>query len=951
MSNKEPLNIHIELASGQTLNREIGWLSIPNAGKIKVSISEYFEEKKKNTDQISDLEKQKTKLRDDLKKTEKRWEDLANKRFSEGGTWQESVNENGKKISKAQRNLNANVEQCRKEYNTKSDSLQTKIDSLNSDLKKVNKRYESVRWVWQLIGSDRPILTKDSFNEGIISGIPEMELSFDDFLEGGGAAYLEPFWKGEIPTGKYPNGVIINCLGKEPKIVMADWRDAEDNEITEPVKFGSTIYLNIYSEALYGNNIYIQLFDRDKVIRVLSLGLTNADDKLFASEYLDNDVKVEDREEKDIKGTESQFVRAVTVHGTKKYPEGAKVGRLVEDDDNNEDKKVTLIPNVQKCKFPVFIDPFWKQSGGDELEIYPEIENGRIPGGKKTLLTAILKVKDNGILVGENISQSNQVAILSNVETDMNFFQHCKYTYINAKFKKDEGHIFDVNDPNKRFLKKIDYYVVAGDKKEEDYNITFEIPNIKTEDCVFEDDPKKDHAFNAVLVADQPKFINLNATNTKISFDVKYPKPSIPEGESMIFARNVKPLHYAVRMNSCAVSLPINVYVYPDVYYELGFKLMTENPFYVGKTKSYTKRKYMGNWGFFDKRTNKNIRKEQRSQRKKNYKNEKQEVGEGKLKYDQFECFLEYGYNDIKESNLTIDGENPVFSVIDSTMWIINTIGKLSFDKEADEAKAENLRERPDQVKKRNKKRNQYLAGKNKKLSKIPFKVEIDQPTFAGSVKWKYDQSEKNAGEIGTLYEVNFKADPLISVKGSLDLLFVATKIPYVGQAIKAITFAADAVGSSDDFWNKIVDLFGGGDDYKIQIDIDYYLDLFIEGEFKIEATALGFHTVDRFRTGKIEPVAEIKFGIECGGSLKAKFGNIYSLEAEFEGSAYAVWQIKKSEENTLKIAYQGLYATIKSSIKTDSDNGHNSANDNDSPPSEKKFLIHDGFSYEFKLD
>lgn len=93
----------------------------------------------------------------------------------------------------------------------------------------------------------------------------------------------------------------------------------------------------------------------------------------------------------------------------------------------------------------------------------------------------------------------------------------------------------------------------------------------------------------------------------------------------------------------------------------------------------------------------------------------------------------------------------------------------------------------------------------------------------------------------------------------------------------------ADTVGSSDDFWNKIVDFFGGGDEYKIQLDIDYYLDLFVSGAFKIEATATKYHTVDGFMENDITPSVEIKFGVECGGSLTAKFGNIYSLEAEFQ--------------------------------------------------------------------
>ena len=47
-------------------------------------------------------------------------------------------------------------------------------------------------------------------------------------------------------------------------------------------------------------------------------------------------------------------------------------------------------------------------------------------------------------------------------------------------------------------------------------------------------------------------------------------------------------------------------------------------------------------------------------------------------------------------------------------------------------------------------------------------------------------------------------------------LLFIASKIPYVGAVIKGITKTADTIGSIDDFWNSIVDLFGGGEEHKI---------------------------------------------------------------------------------------------------------------------------------------
>lgn len=146
--------------------------------------------------------------------------------------------------------------------------------------------------------------------------------------------------------------------------------------------------------------------------------------------------------------------------------------------------------------------------------------------------------------------------------------------------------------------------------------------------------------------------------------------------------------------------------------------------------------------------------------------------------------------------------------------------------------------------------------------------------------------------------------------------------------------------------------MFGGGDKYKIQIDVDYYLDLFVSGEFKIEATALEFHTIDRFGAGSIEPVAEIKCGIECGGSIDMKAGTIYSMSAEVEGKAEAVWKIARdSEKNALVCDYEGLYVIIKTKFKTSSDSKNRDSDNTNPEQPEKKFLLHDGFSYEFKLD
>lgn len=827
----------------------------------------------------------------------------------------------------------------------------------SSEGKTLQEKYSKVRWVWQLIGSDRPKLTSESFNESIAAGNPELNLSFDDFLEGGGASYLEPFWEGQTPSGKYPNGIIINAKNNNSEIITADWRDGNDTLVSEIVSaeagvaFGSVVYLNIYTQNLYGHNIKIQLKDKDKIVRILSLGLTNADDKLHAAEYLDNGVKVEDRNEEDITKKEDQFIRAVSVHTTSKYPGNAKFGRLVDEGEDHNDNQVKKVPNVQKCKFAVFIDPLWEHLAGKELLIYPEIEHPNIPGGRKKLSDCTIKITTSGKEIKVENVQSNMVAVVSDVETDMAFFNPCKYTLLKGSYKGEESVFFDTQDPEKRFVSAIKYKVIAGDKKGEDRTLKLEMPNLTTEDCLFENDQDKNHELHAIKIDEKKLYPNLQIGYNNVSFSVDYPIPSIPVGESMIDEDNVKTINYPLELGSCATHHPVEILVYPAVSYELGFKLGTENPFYAKGTKSYVKKKYLGKWGFFDKRTNKKIRKEQQSQRKKDYKNNQQEVANGRLSYDQFEYFLEYGYDDVKQSNIAVNAEYPVFNIIESVMWIINTINLLSFDKEADEAMEEHKDKRNGQVRDRKKKRNDYLKSKGKTLGKFPFKIEVGQPTFAGTVKWNYASSKEEHGEMGMLYTINLKADPLIYIKGSLDLLFVATKIPYVGQAISAITAVADTVGSADDFWNEIVDFLKLDEENKIIIDVDYYLDMFVSGDIKLALETLKYHTVDRFSWGgNFSCTSEIKFGIEAGGSFLFKC-KIKSINAKIRGEAYALWEIKKEDERGVICDYHGLYVLIQV-ITNSSDNRNDTRNNgNEQNNSPKQFLLHDGFSYEFKLD
>ena len=146
----------------------------------------------------------------------------------------------------------SNYKQKFKEYNEAEDAYEKNIIAERA----------KIQWAWQLVnkGIDpSKINHNNSFALGI-SVKDEKQIRFPKLLEGGGLAWLEIFTDENPPIGKPPHGIFIRATGK-PKIITAEWRDYTGKIITEEIAFGSTVYLHIYTEALYGENIEIQLRD------------------------------------------------------------------------------------------------------------------------------------------------------------------------------------------------------------------------------------------------------------------------------------------------------------------------------------------------------------------------------------------------------------------------------------------------------------------------------------------------------------------------------------------------------------------------------------------------------------------------------------------------------------------------------------------------------------------
>ena len=544
----------------------------------------------------------------------------------------------------------------------------------------------------------------------------------------------------------------------------------------------------------------------------------------------------------------------------------------------------------------------------------------------------ILEIRENGHLYER--PQGVNPVVKNEVLTNIAMFHPCGYDRIEAFIDDKKITLFDINTPEQKSSLEI-----VNDSENELQQLNIKTIDLKTDDCRFEN-TEKNHQKGIITLA---KGNSENITITKDGNEEKIVLHISNIKREKTHIINFPSEKYAVIFNSCRINHQVNIEVFEDIYFLAGFQLGTENPWYKKGTKEYIKKRYLNEKGFLTK------------ERKRKNKKEQKEISHGHLKYTEFEYFMEYGYGDTMQGKLSFPEDSLIQKLTDSIMWGINTLSRLCFDKEADEAEKEHTKKRPEQVEKRKRKRKKYLAGKNKLLSKIPFKVEIEQPTFAGAVKWKPSPSQRFPTKVGKLYEIQFKADPLISVKGSLDLLFVASKIPYVGTVVTGITKAADAIREIDDFWNSIVDFFGCGEEHKIQIDVDYYLDLFVEGSFNIEAPSLTYHTLDGFDIGNFTCKGNIEIGIECGGNMVAKYGKVKSFEIGIEGKAFATWELSwDANTNRLKCEYGGLYAVVSTKVevrekvkKTKEENYEKNQNE----PEEQKYLIHEGFSYEFKLD
>lgn len=389
-----------------------------------------------------------------------------------------------------------------KSYNKKAEAHKAEMASFD---KKMKPKRDTVSWAWQVVGNGvKPhhVTHNQSFNKGINANTL-YNFTFPKVLEGGGMAWLEVFTDTDPATGKIPYGMFVQAKG-EPKIIRIEWTDQDYNPIPEStvVAFNSQLILHIYTSGMYGQDVEVNLFDKD---------VFSGDDPLNISK-------------------KEAFTREVVLKEVKPHEKGkyGVSGFLVSSNQSKAKGTVEGATVVQKIEIKVSIQSDWKTDAGGNLWIYPTVkalETGKV---FDKIDRQKLHVHKNGISFDvPAIPTNNTPLMVGQVETNVAHFNHCRYDSIKLSEKgKAPIVVFDSNRSEDRIKKEIKIDIIAG-KKTTNY-IDFEL---KTEECVRK--PQK-HLEHEILITDYTNRVH------KMIIDGSSKATHIKKDESELIKTEVK---------------------------------------------------------------------------------------------------------------------------------------------------------------------------------------------------------------------------------------------------------------------------------------------------------------------------------------------------------------------------------------------------------------------------
>jgi len=406
-----------------------------------------------------------------------------------------------------------------------------------------------------------------------------------------------------------------------------------------------------------------------------------------------------------------------------------------------------------------------------------------------------LKVDKNAVEeIKVDSSNSNQVVVLSQVETNIQHFNPCGYDTITALLDTKEYPIFQRK--TSEIKSELTLKIITNDKTKQ---LFIYLPDLNTTECTYNNAIEYHTGKVISLKNPEAHYKNLKKSNEDISFDISYPRPTSEQIIDYAWLPNAKPIRYGLQFETCRFQHPLTIEVFPELEYTFNAHLgVKESEYlYVTQTKNYKRRDYEGK----KKNGTKAAKRDHNKRVKENFKDDV----DNQVKKDNFRekykvsVGAEYKFGEEEPTVVEFALLKTLEDVIENIMYVYDTIDsylqgdqmkQVEQGEEFDEAGNKKNLTPAQKAKNRAEykaKKNQRQAKKKKSMPKaagFPVRLEVTPPKFTGGVTWGYKQSQKEPNLIGVNYQFKFGALPLVGVTGRLDLLFVAQFIPYVGQVV-----------------------------------------------------------------------------------------------------------------------------------------------------------------------
>lgn len=484
----------------------------------------------------------------------------------------------------------------------------------------------------------------------------------------------------------------------------------------------------------------------------------------------------------------------------------------------------------------------------DFKKLYP-IQQGYLTIGY-TDMENLLEIQNKE--VDEYVEKAGDVLLQPNGEP-------CHYTWIKAHKEDEEITLFEEKKEGIKF-DPIEIGLITGDVNP--YLLTLST-NLKTEECKTQLHTKgADSVFYfPAKLSSEKQGINIQKIDYS-SVDLLIPYKYIRDHKALGMV-NIFPFNYfwlnekdvqkhVVMVDTCRYTIPVKINVYPDIEWEIKVEYACENPI-----------KYRDSWvKMRQARVDDAVNKAQAGD---------VDGYDGNLETN-FKIGAGVTYSNVQKE-ISYEFAGKIRPILQTFLKIKQTVNKLIGGEKAHNNGFNFL---PEKMK-------NACASLAAKLKRQPVMLEIGSPSVSFELNYKNVYNPPSPLSVVRQLEAHFKFSPFLTGKGTLDLIAIASEVPYIGRIVKAVdtalvalninaVFAISAIGEigfeiivSALYHEKTGFKIFNKDNYSVEAKGRFGLEveLSAEGEWKIKTWLLwgDEHSVKAGASAKASSFFEPKLG------------------------------------------------------------------------------------------